>query len=702
MQCKHYAGTGFNGLLSKLKRQEKAKAEALNPSRYILTTSVGLSPGQKAKLKAALAPFVNTESDIFGRDELNALLGTYPEVEQSHFKLWIGSSGVLSAMLNRGIVNESQDEVREIGKKAMLYVSNPSFGKALEILESRGICVISGMPGIGKTTLAQMIALHYHRAKWEIISVSRDIADANKVRSSNRPQLFLYDDFLGANKFTGFLDKGEDKRLERFVKAVAESKNTRLVLTTREYVLAQARLAFEHLSQPIYSQSQYVLDLAVYTRTVRAKILYNHFYFSGLDSSLIRSAVTSGAYLKLIDHPNFNPRVVEHLTDPNQIGDIDSDDYPNLMRRTSDDPSVVWERAFQSHLSDDSRKVVLLLSALPDEVLLENLKRVFVAFSRERLAGDIAEERFAETLKELEGNFTLTDARDSAVVISFHNPSIEDFSTRELKRRPEFLRSVVMTAIFFEQLEFLIDKDLIGSVPLEATVTLCSRLLELIEIRGCADVSHITIRGNYNFFQRRPRSLAHRIVLLLKKAREHRKLAGLEDRVIGYLASLENLVARSMFHTDELVSLLTDLESLGSLPDKGKAELVATVKDRVLSDSNWYDDLKDYLSLRAQFPDEFDDHDDREFRKRVRELAEEHQDLDDSDELDGELHALTSIAQSAGVPFTDEIALIEARIEEIEEDPEEATEPQFDRDEERQREGNEDEEIARMFSTLLD
>ena len=50
VQCKHYAATGISGLLTDL-RKEAVKAHNLNPSRYILATSVGLTPLNKTAIQ---------------------------------------------------------------------------------------------------------------------------------------------------------------------------------------------------------------------------------------------------------------------------------------------------------------------------------------------------------------------------------------------------------------------------------------------------------------------------------------------------------------------------------------------------------------------------------------------------------------------------------------------------------------------------
>ena len=100
VQSKQYARTGYDGLLREL-RKEAPKVERLDPDRYVVATSVSLSPGRKRAIAALFAP--TEEDDVFGREDLNNLLGKYPEVEKRHTELWLDSSAVLEEMLDRSV-----------------------------------------------------------------------------------------------------------------------------------------------------------------------------------------------------------------------------------------------------------------------------------------------------------------------------------------------------------------------------------------------------------------------------------------------------------------------------------------------------------------------------------------------------------------------------------------------------------------------
>jgi len=98
LQAKHYLRSGASKLKSKMK-SERAAIDALAPQRYLLTTSASLTPMAKAELAEIIGPSLNSPGDVWGPDDLNALLRKYPDIEQAHPKLWQQSTGVMKAVV---------------------------------------------------------------------------------------------------------------------------------------------------------------------------------------------------------------------------------------------------------------------------------------------------------------------------------------------------------------------------------------------------------------------------------------------------------------------------------------------------------------------------------------------------------------------------------------------------------------------------
>ena len=133
-------------------------------------------------------------------------------------------------MVNKhsNIVNESRFKLDEIKEKIKKFVSNPSMNEAQNILNSENFVVISGAPGVGKTTLAELIIYsHVANSGYEFFNISENIQDAYSVYNldPNVKQIFYYDDFLGETNLT----KNEDSSLITFINRINKSKNKKLI-----------------------------------------------------------------------------------------------------------------------------------------------------------------------------------------------------------------------------------------------------------------------------------------------------------------------------------------------------------------------------------------------------------------------------------------------------------------------------------------
>lgn len=104
LQAKHYNRSGGAKLKAKMKR-ERAAIDALQPKRYVLATSAALTPAKKTELAAVIGPALQGTGDIFGPQDLVALLRKFPDIEIAHRKLWDQSSAVLKTLITDAVSN---------------------------------------------------------------------------------------------------------------------------------------------------------------------------------------------------------------------------------------------------------------------------------------------------------------------------------------------------------------------------------------------------------------------------------------------------------------------------------------------------------------------------------------------------------------------------------------------------------------------
>lgn len=115
-QAKHLERSGYSALKSTMRR-ERTVIDRLAPSRYILATSVPLSPARKKALGALIGPAMLTTGDMFGADDLQALLREHSDLVREYPSLWLASGVVLKELLDASLAQAA--ELREVGLKAI-------------------------------------------------------------------------------------------------------------------------------------------------------------------------------------------------------------------------------------------------------------------------------------------------------------------------------------------------------------------------------------------------------------------------------------------------------------------------------------------------------------------------------------------------------------------------------------------------------
>src|SRR5690554_1773437 len=364
VQCKRYSEGGYSSLKSKLKL-ELEKLKKLKPERYKLVTSIPLTPGNKKELFEILKPWCTSEQDILGKNDLNSMLDGMEEIIKKHFKLWLTYSLVLDQIINAKIFNFSTVTLENIKKELGKLVIHDGLSERLEILNKNNHVLIAGDPGVGKTTLANMISYKLTTEGYESVFVNSDVAEAwsvlHKANDPEKKLLLVYDDFLGRFELNSSkLSKNEDKQIIELIKKCEMSKNIKLILTTREYILEDAKQKNGTLSEHAHEIEKFVVKIENYTKEHKGRILFNHLYFSNLPENRLEIIVNSRIYREIIEHKNYNPRIIESICIDANSKHLSDDDFITFIKNTLKNPTLVWQQPFDREISDIARMILLM------------------------------------------------------------------------------------------------------------------------------------------------------------------------------------------------------------------------------------------------------------------------------------------------------------------------------------------------------
>jgi Restriction endonuclease len=478
VQCKHYAGTGLAGLLVDLKK-EALKVSKLKPSRYILVTSVGLTPSNKTTIQALFGSVLSS-ADILGVDDLNNLLGLFPNVEQRHYKLWLASRAVLDRVVHNASLVQSEFDAERIYRDVRRYVQSAAYPRAIEMLERDHVAIISGAPGVGKTSLAKMLLYAHLEQGFEPITILSDFQTGRERYQKGKKQVFYFDDFIGATflgERSSAFTRNEDRAILDFIEMVRMSPTARLVMTTRQHILNQAIAASEKLKNSRIVDSRCVLEIHDYNLGQRAEILYNHIYFSDLPEDYRASLLTGRFYKEIVLHKKFNPRLIEWLATYRRVESVDVNGYQDFVRNLLADPQEIWRHAYEDQISEAARSTLLALYTFSGECGPAVLEKAFRGLHVLR-AGRYGIQSDPSSWRRSLGPFLRPGSK-----ISVLDPSVNDMLNAVIVRDPANALDMIEGAIRFEQARrvwrFAVSTD--GSPILDYLIGEASRVASAFE-----------------------------------------------------------------------------------------------------------------------------------------------------------------------------------------------------------------------------
>lgn len=462
VQAKHYIGSSFNDLKTSLKK-ELTKIQNLTPTplRYIVTTTVDLSPQNTSEILGMLSPYIKNTNDIYGKKRIEALLSNNPEVERKYFKLWLTSTNILSEILFNASKGRSDFYKEKILRRASLYVPTKNFNLAINKLNENKFIIISGEPGVGKTTLAYMLICDMLANGFLLINIDDQIKDAEELFSMDpdKKQIFFFDDFLGANINEILNKRNTESKIVNFIERIQSSKNKFLILTSRTTILNQANHNYEHFARGRYSAiSRYEVKLSEYSLYDKGKILYNHLFHSSITKHFSDAFYIGKNYLKIIQHKNYFPRLIEFITTEHNYNDVEYKDFEEFIFRNLDNPNQIWKVAFEKQLDDEDRFLLVTLFSFAQKTVSNAM---FESAFESRYEFEIKQSNISRkvnaynsALKTLLDGFIVSvkDQRTGENFYSFINPSVVDFLLNYIKHNNDEKKRILYSIGYIEQL----------------------------------------------------------------------------------------------------------------------------------------------------------------------------------------------------------------------------------------------------------
>lgn len=479
VQAKRFIRSTYSNLKAELKKEKNSvKKLQKEPKRYILMTAFDLSVGQVDEVVLEMKPYIKNSQDVYGRDRIMNLIAKYPDIERKYYKLWLTSTNVLSLILHNGVNGRSEFVKDKILKKASLYVPTRNFDIAVDKLKENHFLIVSGEPGIGKTTISYLLICDLLANGYELIYVDDHLKDAEDVLSTSADikQVVFFDDFFGSNLSEIINPRNSESKILSFIERIQSSTNKFLVMTTRTTILKQAQYRFEKFNRSgLANLSKYELEIRSYSKLDKAKILYNHMFHSGMTAEQYDVFFKSQNYLKIINHKNYFPRLIEFITSANQLKSIPIEATEEFIFNSLDNPKEIWHFAYEQQLNEEEKFLLMTLFSLGGyNVISDQLEKAFEA----RYAYEIKENGFVLrsdayqlSLRKLLDGFIKSERNSETGILTFGflNPSVADFVINFLKERYAEVKRVLHSVAYFKQITGYFRPDTASGIKLTST-----------------------------------------------------------------------------------------------------------------------------------------------------------------------------------------------------------------------------------------
>jgi hypothetical protein len=471
-QCKLYAPHLKKNFLHGLKNElEKCKRQ--NADRYFLCTNLELSVNDTKQIMLLFENYIHFEDDIIDGIKLNSYLNdqAYDHLFKIYSKLLIPNFKkieiALEDIIYRKFVSKTKIYLNEIKSKHKLFHNTQQLPYLIEKLENEKVIILSGNPGVGKTTTALMIASYFLSKNVKEFVFLEDYDFRDTLSLAKESQLIIADDFWGQN-FT--INKESQFNYERefktIVKHFTSSENSYLILTSREYVIKDLFKTADIDTEEIFNKNKFIIELKDMSMADKVKIFFNHLLFYDFEPSYFRYAKYFKSFENIINHANYSPRHLEYyIKEFRRQQDISIYGFYDSFYAYLNNPRDYWNSVFRK-LNPTAKLILIILFVSGDRMDEEDLYKSFQyiqADARNTLNESINPLDYSKELIKLEEFYIYLEKNKYYYItfVNFRSPGIKDYLLEYLRSDGYgWIEPILKNAIYFNQLIFIFSLDI--------------------------------------------------------------------------------------------------------------------------------------------------------------------------------------------------------------------------------------------------
>ena len=398
---------------------------------------------------------MNDYSYIIGKNDIDDFLSEESNVDvlKKNHKLWLSSSVVLDLYLNRYSDAISKVIINDFEKESKYFVETKAYYKAVDIINSNGIILFVGDPGIGKTITSKMLIRYLLASNkaYKLTTVSNN--DLSKliesVHQNDDPEIIFLDDFLGQTSLS--LDDKLINELKNLLKLTTIFNNKKVILNSRITILNKAKHEKEEFEKLLdeLGIKECLIDVNDISYLDRARILYNLMYHNNVTKKSYQSVKENRKYNSIINHKSFNTRIIEMCAKNANKRD---DDFYDYLIESLNNPKGIWKSEFERIEVCDVILMYQLYTLgnnyVPIDVIHKSVTNFLCACNYE-----VEKYSFEDSINRLSKSLIGIAILGKKKYLSVLNPSINDYIQNYLLDNLAELKKIYENSIYIEQIE---------------------------------------------------------------------------------------------------------------------------------------------------------------------------------------------------------------------------------------------------------
>ena len=461
IQVKHYINSSQSDLKRSLSK-EVEKVKKINPKQYYICCSKDLTNKTVEQIYEMFSDYMTSTKNIIMLNEINEILNENKDIVDKHYKLWLESTDVLSKINNRHIFIDCESLLYGIEDETKLFVETEAFKKCKQILNDNRLLLILGSPGVGKTMTTKMLALYYANEGYSIrYTTNGDIKDLKQSSSNiDQKEVIILDDCLGQHYFN--MKSTQEGELLSLIKYVSMHKNKMLILNSRVTIFNEAKDRSESFEAFIQNEKIkiHILDMNKISQKDKGLIFYNHLFYKNVPKEYYDNIKKDKMYVKIVNHKNYTPRIMEFITRKYNYEQIESDKYVRYIMSTLEYPNKIWHDEFTQKLRKEDRIFMTTLYSLTDvTVQLDTLKRAFNFRIKKQDNVDITKNIFEEVLMRLNNSLIILYDNNGIKEIGVLNPSVNDYLKKHIELNDHERQDIIANITEYTQLKRMLNNN---------------------------------------------------------------------------------------------------------------------------------------------------------------------------------------------------------------------------------------------------